>query len=227
MTIKHLRTIKSFIKREGRLTPGQTRALDVLWPQFGIDFSENKLDLNKIFGRHAETVLEIGFGNGASLFQMAQADPDRNYIGIEVHRPGVGHILQLIEQSNIQNLRIISYDAIDVINQQIPDNSLYKVQLFFPDPWHKKKHHKRRIVQHEFANTLASKLSPAGFFHLATDWQHYAEHMISVMNQNSNFSNLSAENNFVEKPVDRPTTKFETRGKKLGHGVWDMMYQKV
>ena len=227
MTTPHLRTIKSFIKREGRLTTGQQNALDNLWSQFGIDYSQKILDLDDVFGRSAEKVLEIGFGNGNSLFEMAQADPQRDFIGIEVHRPGVGHLLQLIEQSGIQNLRIISYDAVDVINHQIADRSLHKVQLFFPDPWHKKKHHKRRIVQDEFANMLAQKLLPGGLFHLATDWEHYAEHMIEVMNRNTNFSNLSADNSFIPKPDYRPTTKFEIRGQKLGHGVWDMLYKKL
>jgi len=226
MIPQHIRTIKSFIKREGRLTPGQQRALESLWPQFGIDFSEQEIDLEKTFGRTAETVLEIGFGNGESLWKMAQADADRNYIGIEVHRPGVGHLLQLIEQSGINNLRIISHDAVDVINYQIAENSLHKAQLFFPDPWHKKKHHKRRIVQDEFVNMLAQKINSDGVFHLATDWEHYAEHMLEVMNRNQSFINLSDDNAFVPKPDYRPTTKFEIRGQKLGHGVWDMLYKK-
>ena len=226
MIPQHIRTIKSFIKREGRLTPGQLRALETLWPKFGIDFYEQEIDLETIFGRTAETVLEIGFGNGDSLWKMAQADADRNYIGIEVHRPGVGHLLQLIEQSGIENLRIISHDAVDVINHQIANNSLYKTQLFFPDPWHKKKHHKRRIVQDEFVNMLAQKINSNGIFHLATDWEHYAEHMIEVMNRNQNFINLSDDSTFVPKPDYRPTTKFEIRGQKLGHGVWDMLYKK-
>lgn len=226
MNHQHIRTIKSFIKREGRLTKGQQKALDDLWPQFGIDFSEQELDLKKIFERDAETVLEIGFGNGESLWKMAQADADRNYIGVEVHRPGVGHLLHLIEQSGIQNLRIISHDAVDIIKHQIKENSLDKVQLFFPDPWHKKKHHKRRIVQDEFVNMLATKIKTGGIFHLATDWEDYAEHMLAVMNRNSHFTNLSKDNTYVPKPEQRPTTKFETRGLKLGHGVWDMLYQK-
>jgi len=226
MIPQHIRTIKSFIKREGRLTPGQQRALESLWPQFGIDFSEQEIDFEKTFGRTAETVLEIGFGNGESLWKMAQADADRNYIGIEVHRPGVGHLLQLIEQSGINNLRIISHDAVDVINYQIAENSLHKAQLFFPDPWHKKKHHKRRIVQDEFVNMLAQKINSDGVFHLATDWEHYAEHMLEVMNRNQSFINLADDNTFVPKPDYRPTTKFEIRGQKLGHGVWDRLYKK-
>jgi len=227
MTDQHIRTIKSFIKREGRLTPGQQRALEILWPEFGIEFSEQKLDLQKTFNRDAETILEIGFGNGNSLWEMAKEDAGRNYIGIEVHRPGAGHLLQLIEQSEIKNCRIICHDAVDVIDHQIADNSLHRVQLFFPDPWHKKKHHKRRIVQDDFVNMLAQKIKSGGIFHLATDWEHYAEHMIKVMNRNIHFTNLSTDNTFMPKPDYRPTTKFETRGKKLGHGVWDMLYRKV
>jgi tRNA (guanine-N7-)-methyltransferase len=227
MPIQHLRTIKSFIKREGRITPGQQHALKVLWPKFGIDFSAQTLNLAGIFGRTAQTVLEIGFGNGDSLCKMAQADAQRNYIGIEVHRPGVGHLLHLIDKSEISNLRIISADAVDVIQHQIADNSLHKVQLFFPDPWHKKKHNKRRIVQDTFVNALAQKINSTGVFHLATDWQDYAEHMLKVMNRNPHFVNLSTDNTYVPKPDERPTTKFEIRGQKLGHSVWDMLYQKI
>ncbi len=227
MNPKHIRTIKSFIKREGRLTKGQQYALDNLWPKFGIDYSEHQLNLDKIFGRTAEKILEIGFGNGDSLWQMAEASSEKDFIGIEVHRPGVGHLLHLIETSGNTNLRIISYDAIDVLNNQIEDNTLDRVQLFFPDPWHKKKHHKRRIVQDGFANLIAEKLKPDGIFHLATDWENYAGHMLEVLNRNNNFKNLSEDNKFVPKPLARPTTKFEIRGQKLGHGVWDMVFKKI
>lgn len=226
MTSKHIRTIKSFIKREGRLTKGQEKALEILWPEFGIDYSEQEIDLEKIFNRDSEKVLEIGFGNGDSLWQMAHAAPEKDFIGIEVHRPGVGHLLQLIESSQIKNLRIISHDAVDVLNHQIKDDSLDRVQLFFPDPWHKKKHHKRRIVQDEFVDTVANKLKPGGIFHLATDWENYADHMLEIMNRNKSFENLSNDNTFVPKPDERPTTKFETRGQKLGHGVWDLLYKR-
>jgi tRNA (guanine-N7-)-methyltransferase len=225
MTVEYPRTIKSFVKREGRLTKSQLNALDNLWPKFGIDYSEQQLNLESIFGRNVERVLEIGFGNGDSLWQMAQASPEKDFIGIEVHRPGVGHLLHLIETSGITNLRIISYDALDVLNHQITDHSLDRLQLFFPDPWHKKKHHKRRIVQDDFANLVSKKLKTGGIFHLATDWENYAEHMIKVLNRNNNFKNLSDNNAFVSKPLERPTTKFEKRGQKLGHGVWDMLFQ--
>ena len=227
MATKYLRTIKSFVKREGRLTKSQLNALDKLWPKYGIDYSEYQLDLDKIFERSTDKILEIGFGNGDSLWQMANASPEKDFIGIEVHRPGVGHLLHLIETHGNTNLRIISYDAIDVLSNQIKDNSLDRLQLFFPDPWHKKKHNKRRIVQDDFVNLVAQKLKANGIFHLATDWEDYAKHMLEVLNRNNNFENLSTDNTFVPKPLERPTTKFEMRGKKLGHGVWDMLYKKI
>ncbi len=226
MIEKHIRTIRSFVKREGRLTTGQQNALETQWPLFGIDYTKQPLNLQSLFNRDADTVLEIGFGNGDSLWQMAQANPDKNYIGIEVHRPGVGHLLHLIATSDCTNVRVSNHDAVEVIRDQMPDNSLDRVQLFFPDPWHKKKHHKRRIVQDAFIEQIADKLKPSGIFHLATDWEHYAEHMIKVLNSNHRFINLSLDNTFVPRPDERPITKFEKRGHRLGHGVWDMLYQK-
>ena len=225
MTKKHLRTIHSFVKRQGRLTSGQELALETQWSIYGIDYSEDALDFEKLFDRNAETVLEIGFGNGDSLWKMAQASPELNFIGIEVHRPGVGHILRLIEESDCENLRVSNQDAIDVLQHQIPDHSLDRVQLFFPDPWHKRKHNKRRIVQDEFIQQLAKKLKPGGIFHLATDWKDYAKHMLITLNDSELFSNLSDDNTFVPKPETRPTTKFEKRGHRLGHGVWDLLFK--
>jgi len=225
MTKKHLRTIHSFVKRQGRLTSGQELALETQWSIYGIDYSEDALDFEKLFDRNAETVLEIGFGNGDSLWKMAQASPELNFIGIEVHRPGVGHILRLIEESDCENLRVSNQDAIDVLQHQIPDHSLDRVQLFFPDPWHKRKHNKRRIVQEQFIQQLAKKLKPGGVFHLATDWKDYAKHMLITLNDSELFSNLSDDNTFVPKPDSRPTTKFEKRGHRLGHGVWDLLFK--
>jgi len=225
MTKKHLRTIHSFVKRQGRLTSGQELALETQWSIYGIDYSEDALDFEKLFDRNAETVLEIGFGNGDSLWKMAQASPELNFIGIEVHRPGVGHILRLIEESDCENLRVSNQDAIDVLQHQIPDHSLDRVQLFFPDPWHKRKHNKRRIVQEQFIQQLAKKLKPGGVFHLATDWKDYAQHMLITLNDSELFSNLSDDNTFVPKPDSRPTTKFEKRGHRLGHGVWDLLFK--
>ena len=222
-----LRRIRSFVRREGRLTPGQQRALDELWPRFGIDHDEKQLDLDAIFGRSAPRILEIGFGNGASLLKMAQDNPDKDYIGIEVHRPGAGNLLHNIEREGVTNIRVMTDDAVDILKQQIPDASLDLVQLFFPDPWHKKKHHKRRIVQPEFAQLLRRKLKPGGHFHMATDWQDYAEHMLEVMNAAEGFRNTSATNDYIERPESRPLTKFEQRGHRLGHGVWDLVFEKI
>lgn len=227
MIQKHIRTIRSFVKREGRLTQGQQQALETQWPKYGVDYSAQLLDFSVLFNRNAETVLEIGFGNGDSLYEMAIASPEKNFLGIEVHRPGVGRLLSAIETSSCENLRVSNQDAIDVLDHQIPDESLERVQLFFPDPWHKKKHNKRRIVQDEFIQQLAKKLKPGGVFHLATDWQDYAKHMLSVLNNSELFENLSEDNTFVPKPAERPTTKFEKRGQRLGHGVWDLLFKKI
>jgi len=226
MIPKHFRTIRSFVKREGRLTHGQQQAIDSQWPKFGVDYSETPLNLTELFKRDAETILEIGFGNGDSLWQMAQAHPEKNYFGIEVHRPGVGHLLRLVEDSNCENIRVSNKDAIDVLEHQIADNSIDRLQLFFPDPWHKKKHNKRRIVQDKFLKQVARILKPEGTFHLATDWEDYAKHMLKTLNDSPLFTNLSADKTFVPKPETRPTTKFEKRGQRLGHGVWDLMFQK-
>ena len=225
MTDKYIRTIRSFVKREGRLTRGQEQALKTQWPIYGVDYSEQKLDLINLFSRDAETVLEIGFGNGDSLWQMAQSHPEKNYFGIEVHRPGAGHLLHLIETSDCKNVRVSNHDAVEVLENQIPDNSLDRLQLFFPDPWHKKKHHKRRIVQDAFVEQVARVLKPGGVFHLATDWENYAEHMLEILNSSDLFENLSEDKTYVPKPEERPTTKFENRGLKLGHGVWDLLFK--
>jgi len=226
MIQKHIRTIHSFVKREGRLTTGQQQAIDTQWSEFGVDYSAEQININEIFKRDAITILEIGFGNGESLWQMAQACPEKNYFGIEVHRPGVGHLLRLVESSDCKNIRVSNHDAIDVLQKQIADSSIDRVQLFFPDPWHKKKHNKRRIVQENFLIEVARILKPNGIFHLATDWEHYAKQMLSTLNASELFNNLSADNAYIEKPVERPTTKFEKRGQKLGHGVWDLLFQK-
>ena len=225
MSEKIIRTIRSFVKREGRLTHGQQQAIENLWPVYGVDYVEQAVNLNQLFGREAQTVLEIGFGNGDSLWQMAQAQPEKNFFGIEVHRPGVGHLLHLMDSSGCDNIRVSNHDAVEVLEQQIADHSLDRLQLFFPDPWHKKKHNKRRIVQTAFVQLVAQKLKPGGIFHLATDWENYAEHMLHTLNNCELFENLSADNTYVEKPAERPITKFETRGQRLGHGVWDLLFQ--
>ncbi|VAW56804.1 tRNA (guanine(46)-N(7))-methyltransferase [hydrothermal vent metagenome] len=227
MLPKYPRTIHSFVKREGRLTQSQQQAIENQWPEFGVNFSEQLIDMPTLFGRDAETILEIGFGNGESLFQMAQDNPHKNFFGIEVHRPGVGHLLRLVEKTNCTNLHISIRDAIDVLEHQIADNSIDRLQLFFPDPWHKKKHNKRRIIQDTFIAEVARILTPDGTFHLATDWEHYAKHMLKTLNNSDLFFNLSEDQTFVPKPDERPTTKFERRGHKLGHGVWDLMFSKI
>ncbi len=220
------RRIRSFVKREGRLTRAQQRALDELLPRYGIQLAQGELDLDALFGRHAPRVLEIGFGNGAALAEMAARHPETDYLGIEVHRPGVGQLLQRIEQAGLGNVRVSNDDAVEVLAQQISDASLDAVYLFFPDPWHKKRHHKRRIVQPEFAALVWRKLKPGGVFHLATDWQDYADHMLAVMEAAAGFENVSGVGRFTPRPAYRPLTKFEQRGQRLGHGVWDLLYRR-
>jgi len=220
------RRIRSFVRREGRLTKGQQRALETLFPRFGVAFTPQLLDLDALFGRSASRVMEIGFGNGGALAQMAEQHPENDYFGIEVHRPGVGNLLLQIEQHHLSNIRVSQHDAVEMLEQQIPDASLDEVFLFFPDPWHKKKHHKRRIVQPAFVQLLRSKLKPGGIFHMATDWQDYAEHMLEIMNTAPGFENLAGNGRFCERPDYRPLTKFEQRGRKLGHGVWDLVFRK-
>ena len=225
MSEKYMRPVRSFVLRQGRLTKGQDDALQRLWPLFGIERGDTPLSLESLFETKAPITLEIGFGDGVSLATMAAQDPERNFIGIEVHRPGVGRLLHLIEENSLTNLKVMDDDAVEIIKNRIPDGSLDRVQLFFPDPWHKKRHNKRRIVQDEFVSLIASKLSVKGVFHLATDWEPYAEHMAEVMEASNDFSSL-ADSPYSPKPDARPITKFETRGLKLGHGVWDLLYQK-
>ncbi|WP_018233048.1 tRNA (guanosine(46)-N7)-methyltransferase TrmB [Thioalkalivibrio thiocyanodenitrificans] len=221
---KHHRPIRSFVRREGRLTAGQQRALDTLWPRFGIEYSEKMPNLASIFGRSAPITLEIGFGNGESLAAMAQAAPERDFLGIEVHRPGVGHLLQRIEALGLTNLRVMCHDAVEVLKHRIPPGSLDTVQIFFPDPWHKKRHHKRRIIQPAFVALLATRIRPGGTLHLATDWEDYAQHMLEVMRGSGAFRNTAE--GFAPRPAHRPPTRFEQRGQRLGHGVWDIVVEK-
>lgn len=222
----YISKVKSFVKREGRLTKAQARAIANNWPSMGLEHQQQRYNLPAIFGRSAPVVLEIGFGMGKSLVAMAAAEPDKDFIGIEVHRPGVGACLADAEAAGLTNLRVIEYDAVEILKDCIPDNSLSRVQLYFPDPWHKKRHHKRRIVQPEFVARLRSKLAQGGVFHMATDWENYAEHMLEVMQQADGFSNQSASNDYVPRPDYRPLTKFEQRGHRLGHGVWDLMFER-
>ena len=223
----YLRRIRSFVRREGRLTPGQQRAMEELFPRFGIIAGEEKLDLDTVFGRRAPRILEIGFGNGESLAEIAKNHPENDYIGIEVHRPGVGHLLMKIEELGLTNVRVMCADAVEILEKQIPDESLDSLYLFFPDPWHKKRHHKRRQVQHGWGQLVRKKLKTGGRLHMATDWQNYAEHMLEVLTAAEGFSNLSSSGDYVPKPNYRPETKFERRGHRLGHGVWDLVFEKI
>ena len=225
-TGKVMRKVRSFVLREGRLTAGQRNALDTLWPRFGLERDQGTLDPERVFGRDAPRVLEIGYGMGQSLAQMAAADPDKDFIGIEVHRPGVGALLMEIEQQGLNNLRSYCDDAVEILELCIPDNSLARVQLYFPDPWHKKKHHKRRIVQPAWVALVQRKLQPGGILHMATDWENYSEHMMEVMNTAEGFNNVAGPGGFSPRPSWRPETKFERRGEKLGHGVWDLLFEK-
>ncbi len=223
---KPMRKVRSFVRREGRLTVGQQRALDVLWPQWGIEASGGLLDFKQVFGREAAVTLEIGFGMGDSLAEMALKAPEQDFIGIEVHRPGVGRLLAQIEEQGSDNLRVFCHDAVEILAQRIPDASLDRVLLFFPDPWHKKRHNKRRIVQQPFLDLLRLKLKPGGIFHMATDWQDYAEWMMVEMNEAEGFENVCGANQYSPRPDYRPITKFERRGQRLGHGVWDLVFRK-
>lgn len=223
----YMRKIRSFVLREGRLTKGQQQAIETYWPDFGLEYQQQIIDLAQVFGRDAHRVLEIGFGMGKSLVEMAAAAPEKDFIGIEVHKPGVGACLGEIAAHSLTNLRLFEHDAVEVLNHCIADSSLDTVQLFFPDPWHKKRHHKRRIVQSEFVQAIRKKLKTGGVFHMATDWENYAEHMLEVMSVAEGFTNLSQTNNYVERPEHRPLTKFEQRGQRLGHGVWDLMFERI
>lgn len=222
-----LRQIRSFVRRQGRLTKGQQFALDHYWPEMGIEYQTQAINLTNAFGRDAETTLEIGFGMGASLVEMASQHPEQNFLGIEVHLPGVGACLSSAHEADVKNMRVMCHDAVEVLNHMIPDESLNCVQLFFPDPWHKIRHHKRRIVQPAFAELLRRKLKVGGVFHMATDWENYAEHMLDVMSSLEGYSNVSETGDYVPRPESRPVTKFEKRGQRLGHGVWDLMFKRI
>ncbi|KOC89692.1 tRNA (guanosine(46)-N7)-methyltransferase TrmB [Winslowiella iniecta] len=222
-----MRRIRSFVRRQGRLTKGQQHALDNYWPVMGVEYQALPVDLVDLFGREGPVVLEIGFGMGASLVTMAGNNPQQNFLGIEVHSPGVGACLGSAHEAGVDNLRVMCHDAVEVLENMIPDNSLRMVQLFFPDPWHKARHNKRRIVQVPFAELVMRKLKLGGTFHMATDWESYAEHMLDVMSSIEGYQNQSADNTYVPRPESRPLTKFEQRGQRLGHGVWDLMFERV
>ena len=222
---KPLRRVRSFVKRVGRMTQFQKKAIENYWNKFGINFTESYLNFNQLFGNDNPVILEIGFGMGDSLVQMAKKHPDTNYIGIEVHTPGVGNILANINQLELKNIRIVEYDAIDVLQKMIFNNTLSGVQIFFPDPWHKTRHHKRRLIQREFLELVSTKIMKAGFIHVATDWAHYAEQIILLLEESSYFNNKFE--GYAPRPDSRPLTKFEKRGERLKHGVWDIYFQRI
>lgn len=222
-SVEKPRHVRSFVRREGRITQSQQRALDELLPRFGVP-QDGMLDLDAVFGRHAPRTLEIGFGNGASLAQMASQAPEQDFLGIEVHRPGVGHLLLELERYTLSNVRVICADAVEILEHRLPPASLDRVLLFFPDPWPKTRHHKRRILQPAFVELIRQRLKPGGSFHMATDWQHYAEQMLEVMDAAPGFTNSAGHGHYSPKPEYRPQTKFERRGLRLGHGVWDLLY---
>lgn len=220
------KAIRSYVIRGGRITVGQKRAFDLYWPSYGCSLFDGPLDAATSFGREAPLVLEIGFGMGDSLLAMAEREADKNFIGIEVHPPGVGCLINNAGKLGLTNLKVYMADAIDVLDDCIADASLDRFQLYFPDPWHKKKHNKRRIVQPEFVNKISAKLKPGAIIHMATDWQAYAEHMMEVLTLAEGLDNQAGEYCYSPRPQYRPVTKFEQRGERLGHGVWDLIFTR-
>lgn len=220
------RRIRSYVLRQGRLTKGQAHALETMFPKFGVLYQPAMLNLNELFGRgDSKKILEIGFGMGETTAKIAQTLPDCDFLGVEVHTPGVGALLKQVEAFGLTNIRVIQHDAVEVLQHMLPDHSLDGVHIFFPDPWHKKRHHKRRLIQAEFIKLLCSKLKPGAYLHVATDWQEYADWVLDVLRAETQLQNTAED--FAEKPAYRPLTKFENRGIRLGHGVWDMVFKRL
>lgn len=222
---KHKRTVKSYVVRGGRLTQSQQKALDKLWPRFGLDKKHGIINAEEVFENKNLVIFEIGFGMGDSLAQMAEDRPDQNFIGVDVHPPGIGTLLRKIEEKKLNNVRVFQDDAKLVLDECISNESLDSVQIFFPDPWHKKRHHKRRLIQTEFIQNLLPKIKQGGLIHLATDWENYAEQMMEVLSNIIELENKSGSGNFATEEL-RPITKFQRRGERLGHGVWDLVFKK-
>jgi tRNA (guanine-N7-)-methyltransferase len=220
------RRIRSFVLRAGRTTPAQERALGELWPAYGIDLTVAPLDLAALFGREAPRCLEIGFGAGEVIGALAETNPHIDYLGIEVHRSGVGRLMLRAQLGALKNVRVICNDAVDVLRDYVADAAVSEILVFFPDPWHKKRHHKRRLIEPSFVSLAASKLRGGGILRLATDWQAYAEQMLAVCNADPWLESLSRDGTYVPRPEFRPPTRFERRGERLGHGVWDLAYAK-
>lgn len=220
------RRIRSFVRREGRMTSSQRRALETLWPRYGLSIEKGMIDFEVIFGRTTSCVLEIGFGMGETLLSMAAENSNTHFMGIEVYRPGVGSLLSRLEKLDLQNVRVYCVDAVDVLQKCILDNSLDKVLLYFPDPWPKKRHYKRRLLNEFFVDLVCAKLKENGRFEIATDWENYAVHMMQILSQARYFVNIAGKDNYSERPHYRLLTKFEKRGQKLGHRVWDLVFAK-
>lgn len=221
------RAIRSYVLRAGRMTEAQSRALEELWPRYGVEPTGGMLDLPMLFGRSAPVTLEIGFGNGDNLVALAAAHPDQDFIGVEVHVPGVGHLLRKAGAAGLGNLRVIRHDAVEVLRERIAPESLAAILVLFPDPWHKKRHHKRRLVSPEFVELAASRLAPGGTLQLATDWLPYAEWMLEVLNASSALRNRAADAGFVPRNPGRARTRFEARGERLGHAVRDLCFERI
>lgn len=224
--MQNLRQVRSFVLRAGRVTVGQERALKELWPRYGVDYSPAPLDLDAVFGRRAPRCLEIGFGTGEVIASLAAAHPEVDYLGIEVHRPGVGQLLLRAQRAGLSNLRVICHDAVEVLAAQLGANCCDEILVFFPDPWHKKRHHKRRLIEPGFVRRLGETLRPGGILRLATDWQEYAEQMLAVCNGEGQLASLDPRQDYAQRPAFRAPTRFERRGERLGHGVWDLAYAK-
>ncbi|MDR5819589.1 tRNA (guanosine(46)-N7)-methyltransferase TrmB [Caballeronia sp. LZ043] len=222
-TLRH-RRIRSFVTRAGRVSIGQQRALDELGPRYVVPYAPQAADWNALFGREAPRVLEIGFGMGATTAEIAATRPGDDFIGVEVHEPGVGALLKLIGEQGLGNIRILQHDAVEVLEHMIAPDSLDGVHIYFPDPWHKARHHKRRLIQPKFVALLVSRMKPGGYLHLATDWQNYAEQMLEVLSAEPALENTA--DGYAPRPDFRPVTKFERRGLRLGHGVWDLMFRR-
>ncbi len=227
MQDSHIRTIRSFVRRSGRLTPPQQKALTELWPIYGLEFTPNPVELRSTFQAHQPVVLEIGFGNGETLVEQASQNAGQNFLGIEVHDPGVGHCLLRAHDAGIGNLRLINHDAIEVLSQQIPAASIARVNLYFPDPWPKKRHHKRRIVQPEFVDLIAEKLVVGGTLNIATDWANYARHIDEILSHSDCFTCTQRREHDGDQPLDRPRTKFEQRGLQKGHRICDWCFTRL
>ena len=220
------RPIRSYVLRQGRLTEAQTRAFETLWPRYGLTLDDVPLDFGELFGNAHPVTLEIGFGNGETLAQLAQRHPERNFLGVEVHRPGVGHLMIKLAAQESSNTRILQSDAMALLRQHLPAACLASVLLYFPDPWQKRRHHKRRIVCPEFLDLIHRALIPGGVLHMATDWEDYAQHMMRVLSAHEGFTNQAGSGHFSPRPDSRPLTKFEQRGQRLGHRVWDLLFER-